>query len=132
MNKSEEGLVAVNEHGFFYRIKIFFRNLFFSNKDKVIDKEEKFDEITFSSSIKEKNSFVDDIKVQENKEYSRLLQLQKMFEMGRIKEKDLLQSDRIKLEKLYKSQIYQLNKSINEYKYKIIAVRKEIAKSSLN
>ena len=113
MNKSEEGLVAVNEHGFFYRIKNFFRNLFISNKDKVIDKEEKSDEITFSSSIKEKNSFVDDIKVQENKEYSRLLQLQKMFEMGRIKEKDLLQSDRIKLEKLYKSQIYQLNKSIN-------------------
>ena len=36
MNKSEEGLVAVNENGFFYRIKNFFRNLFFSNKDKLI------------------------------------------------------------------------------------------------
>ena len=98
MNKSKESLVVINENSIFYKIKTFFIKLFFNNKNSEIKQE-----------IKE------------------LLHLQKLFKMGRIKEKDLSKKERIELEKLYKHQIYELNKSINGYKNKIISIRNKLA-----
>lgn len=56
--------------------------------------------------------------------------MQKLFKMGRIKEKDLSKEERIGLEKLYKQQIYDLKKSINGYKNKIISIRTKLAQSN--
>ena len=72
----------------------------------------------------------EDIKIEENKEFKELLYLQKLFEMGRIKEKDLSKEERIGLEKLYKQQIYDLKKSINSYKNKIISIRTKLVQSN--
>ena len=85
---------------------------------------------TLDNNIDKKNSFVENIKIKENKEIKELLYLQKLFKMGRIKEKDLSKKERIGLEKLYKHQIYELNKSINSYKNKIISVRKKLVQSN--
>ena len=100
MNKSKEGLLAVNENSIFYKIKNFFKRLF------------------------------EDIKIKENKQFKELLYLQKLFKMVRIKEKDLSKEERIGLEKLYKQQIYDLKKSINGYKNKIISIRTKLAQSN--
>ena len=43
MNKSKEGLLAVNENSIFYKIKNFFKRLFFKSESLV--KEEKIEEI---------------------------------------------------------------------------------------
>ena len=59
--------------------------------------------------------------IKENKE---LLYLQNQFKMGKIKEKDLSIEERIGLEKLYKQQIYDLKKSIENYKNKILIIKK--------
>lgn len=48
-----------------------------------------------------------------------LLELQKRYESGRIKEKDLSQEEIEALKKLYKKQIEEKNKSLEEYKIKI-------------
>lgn len=127
MNKSKESLVAVNENSIFYKIKTFFRKLFFNNKNSEIKQENQIEEIKISNNSNVKSSFLEEIKIKENKELKELLHLQKLFKMGRIKEKDLSKKERIELEKLYKHQIYELNKSINGYKNKIISIRNKLA-----
>ena len=126
MNKSKEGLLAVNENSIFYKIKNFFKRLFFKSESLV--KEEKIEEIKNENT--KTSSFLEDIKIKENKEFKELLYLQKLFKMGRIKEKDLSKEERIGLEKLYKQQIYDLKKSINGYKNKIISIRTKLAQSN--
>ena len=128
MNKSKEGLLAVNENSIFYKIKNFFKRLFFKSESLV--KEEKIEEIKIQHENTKTSSFLEDIKIKENKEFKELLYLQKLFKMGRIKEKDLSKEERIGLEKLYKQQIYDLKKSINGYKNKIISIRTKLAQSN--
>ncbi len=48
-----------------------------------------------------------------------LLELQKRYESGRIKEKDLSKEEIEALKKLYKKQIEEKNKNLEEYKIKI-------------
>lgn len=130
MNKSKEGLIAVNENSIFYRIKNFFKNLFSNNKNEQVINENQINENTIRSNVNKKSSFVEDIKIEENKELKELLYLQKLFKMGRIKEKDLSKKERIGLGKLYNQQIYDLKQSVNEYKNKIISIRKKIVQSN--
>ncbi len=127
MNKSKESLVVINENSIFYKIKTFFIKLFFNNKNSEIKQENQIEEIKISNNSNVKSSFLEEIKIKENKELKELLHLQKLFKMGRIKEKDLSKKERIELEKLYKHQIYELNKSINGYKNKIISIRNKLA-----
>ena len=124
MNKSKESLLAINENNIFYKIKMFFKRLFFKREKCV--KEKSVEEIKIPNIRNNTNSFIKDIKIKENKELKELLYLQKLFKMGRIKEKDLSKEERIGLEKLYKQQIYDLNKSINNYKNKIMSVRAKL------
>ena len=94
------------------------------------EEEEKIEEIKIQNENTKTSSFLEDIKIKENKEFKELLYLQKLFKMGRIKEKDLSKEERIGLEKLYKQQIYDLKKSINGYKNKIISIRTKLAQSN--
>lgn len=128
MNKSKEGLLTINENSIFYKIKTFFKRLFFKREELV--KEEKVEEIKMHNENNKTSSFLEDIKIKENKELKELLYLQKLFKMGRIKEKDLSKEERIGLEKLYNQQIYDLKKSINGYKNKILSIRTKIAQSN--
>ncbi len=48
-----------------------------------------------------------------------LLELQKRYESGKIKEKDLSKEEVEDLKKLYKKQIEEKKKSLEEYKIKI-------------
>lgn len=48
-----------------------------------------------------------------------LLELQKRYESGKIKEKDLSKEEVEDLKKLYKKQIEEKKKSLGEYKIKI-------------
>lgn len=130
MNKTKDSLLVVNENSVFYKIKNFFRKLFFKNRNEEIIEDTIIPNPTLDNNIDKKNSFVENIKIKENKEIKELLYLQKLFKMGRIKEKDLSKKERIGLEKLYKHQIYELNKSINSYKNKIISVRKKLVQSN--
>lgn len=130
MNKTKDSLLVVNENSVFYKIKNFFRKLFFKNRNEKIIEDTIIPNSTLDNNIDKKNSIVENIKIKENKEIKELLYLQKLFKMGRIKEKDLSKKERIGLEKLYKHQIYELNKSINSYKNKIISVRKKLVQSN--
>lgn len=127
MNKSKEGLLVVNENSIFYKIKTFFKRFFFKSEELI---EEKVEEIKIQNEDSKTSSFLEDIKIKENKELKQLLYLQKLFKMGRIKEKDLSKEERIGLEKLYKQQIYDLKKSINGYKNKILSIRTKIAQNN--
>lgn len=48
-----------------------------------------------------------------------LLELQKRYESGKLKEEDLSKEEIEALKKLYKKQIEEKNKSLEEYKIKI-------------
>lgn len=69
-------------------------------------------------------SIIENIKVDINKEDIRIYKLQKLFKAGKITEDDLSKEDVDKLKKLYNNQIKQLKKSIEEYKNKILTIRK--------
>ena len=123
MKKTKDSLLVVNENSIFYKIKVFFSKIFFKNRNDEVIKEDIISNNTFvDNNIDKKKSFVENIKIQENEEIKELLYLQKLFKMGRIKEKDLSKKERIELEKLYKQQIFELNRSINNYKNKIISI----------
>jgi len=128
MNKSKEGLLAINENSIFYKIKTFLKRFFFKSEKLV--KEERIEEVKIQNENNKTSSFLEDIKVKENKELKELLYLQKLFKMGRIKEKDLSKEERIGLEKLYNQQIYDLKKSINGYKNKIVSIRKKLVQNN--
>lgn len=52
--------------------------------------------------------------------------MQKLFKAGKITEDDLAEKDVNKLKKLYNNEILRLKKSIEEYKNKILNIKKEI------
>lgn len=71
-------------------------------------------------------SIIEKIKVDINKEDIRIYKLQKLFKAGKITEDDLAEKDVNKLKKLYNNEILRLKKSIEEYKNKILNIKKEI------
>lgn len=119
MNKLKETLLIINSNSIWDKMKIFLKKLFFKNEK--ITKKDRVKETEIPNTNDNTNSFLKDIKIKENKE---LLYLQNQFKMGKIKEKDLSIEERIGLEKLYKQQIYDLKKSIENYKNKILIIKK--------
>lgn len=76
-----------------------------------------------SAQEQSKNSFRQNIKIKEDKEKTRLLNLQEEFSLGKIKEEDISEADIQKLHKLYDEQIEELNKSTENYKKRILEIR---------
>ena len=89
-NTQEKSLITVNENSIFYKIKNFFRNLFY--KHKAIENSTVIENGINPSLEKEnnKNSFMESIKNIENEE-TKLLKLQKQYRNGEIKEEQLTQ-----------------------------------------
>jgi len=81
------------------------------------------------------NDFLNSLKYNEDPDKKILLKLQDELETKGINQENILQltknlskEQKNKLEELYKQQIYDLKLKINEYKNKIISIRKDIKK----
>ena len=124
-NTQEKSLIAVNENSIFYKIKNFFRNLF--HKHKVIESYTAIENSTNTPLEKEndKNSFMESIKNIENEE-TKLLNLQKQYRNGEIKEEDLTEEQINSLSALYDKQIANLRKSNQIRKQKLLEYRKRL------
>ena len=124
-NTQEKSLVQVNENSIFYKIKKFFRNLFYKDteiKSSVIAEE------NISSNVENENkksTFMEEIKNIENEE-TKLLKLQKQYSSGEIKEEELTQEQVNSLCDLYDKQIARLKKSNAIRKQKILEYRRKL------
>lgn len=116
----ETGLIE-KKNTIFSKIKNFISNLF--NKK---EKEEENEEYKFNND----NDFKQRIIVEENKEKTRLLNLQREFENGNIQEEDIDEADVEKLHKLYDEQIEEINKQTEMYKEKILKIKEKLNKSA--
>lgn len=121
-NTQEKSLMVVNENSIFYKIKNFFRNLFHRNKtaesSSVIENE-------IEESIEkenDRNKFIESIKNIEDEE-TKLLNLQKQYRSGEIKEKDLSEEQIKSLSALYDTQIANLKKSNQIRKQRLLKYR---------
>ena len=128
MNTNENSLRVVENFGILKKMISFFK--------KIINKKETnyayFLDNEKNNSIKS-NDFLNSIKYTEDPDKKDLLKIQEELEkMGINKEnaflltKDLSEIQKKKLLDLYKEQIDSLNTSINNYKGKIIKIRKRL------
>ena len=121
-------LTKINNAGIFYKIKIFFKNLFKKNKDEVYSVKEqniKNENKSNEKTIGEKAIFLDNIKKIENEE-TKLLKLQKQYESGQINSKNLSKKQVQELQKLYEKQIEELSKNIEYREHKLLQYRKKM------
>lgn len=111
----EETKLTKTDNGIFSKIKNFFRNLF-KKKVEIIEHTEE--------TIKKDNvNLKQTIKIEEDKEKTRLLKLQEDFVNGKIQEEDINEEDTEKLFELYDEQIEKINKETEMYKQKILAIK---------
>ena len=124
-NTQEKSLVQVNENSIFYKIKKFFRNLFYKDaeiKSSVMAKEKISNNVV---SENKKSAFMEEIRNIENEE-TKLLKLQKQYRSGEIKEEDLTEEQINSLCTLYDNQIARLKKSNAIRKQKILEYRRKL------
>ena len=124
-NTQEKSLVQVNENSIFYKIKVFFRNLF--HRKQVVNEvniiENNIEEPTEKENAK--NSFMEAIRNIEDEE-TKLLKLQKQYRNGEIKEQDLTEEQFNSLCALYDKQIANLKKSNEMRKQKLLEYRRKL------
>lgn len=122
-----EILPAIRKENFFEKIKNAIKRLFGKNTQlsEAIEIQETKQECN-------KNKFKEEIKFEEDLEKKKLLEIQKKLEQGGItvelaKEltNDLTDEEKNNLLELYKTQIEELEKSLENYKRKILAIRKK-------
>jgi len=123
-NTQDKSLVQVNENSIFYKIKKFFRNLFYKNNsnDETINATET---TTINNRESNKNSFMESIKNIEDEE-TKLLKLQKQYRSGQIKEEELTEEQVNSLCTLYDKQIENLRKSNEVRKQKLLEYRRKL------
>ena len=116
-NADDKSLEKINEKSIFYKIKMFFKNLFSKKKDEVVSIEVNTNDINMNDE--KKNAFMEDIRKVDDEEIS-LLKLQTKYRKGEIGEKDLTEDQINALCLLYDKQIAELKKSIELKKQKIL------------
>ena len=123
-NTQDKSLVQVNENSIFYKIKKFFRNLFYKNNsnDETINATET---TTINNRESNKNSFMESIKNIEDEE-TLILKLQKQYRSGEIKEEELTEEQVNSLCTLYDKQIENLRKSNEVRKQKLLEYRRKL------
>ena len=124
-NTQDKSLIQVNENSIFYKIKKFFRKIF--NKTSSNSNElNHIAETTTKSNIEiNKNSFMEDIKNIENEE-TKLLELQRQYRVGEIKEEELTKEQVNALCALYDKQIESLRKSNEIRKQRLLEYRSKL------
>lgn len=109
-------LIVVKET-FITKLTKFLKNLFLKEqKSKVFVNTEEIEN-------SKKEEFAKSIKVEEDKEMQRLLNLQSMLRNKQIEEKDIIKEDEIKLRSLYEKQISKLKEKIEEHRQVIIKIK---------
>lgn len=116
MNKNNTKELTIVRPSIIDRIKNIFKKLFSKKEIEVVEKEEK----------QKENTFINNIKIEENNEEKRLLKLQTLISEDIITEEELPAEDVKALHKLYDRQILQLKKEIDDYREKILKLRMNI------
>lgn len=128
-NTQEKSLVQVNENSIFYKIKRFFKNLFNKSKDTADNYSVIEETNSFAENENKKSSFMEYIKNIEDEE-TKLLNLQKQYRSGEIKEEELTEEQVNSLCALYDKQIEQLRKSNQIRKQKLLEYRRKLQTDS--
>lgn len=118
-------LIKSNEKSIFYKIKMFFVDIF--NKQRRDDSKLNFHEQvqTTVENENKKSNFMEYIKNIGNEE-TKLLKLQKQYHKGEIREEDLTEEQVTSLCALYDKQIAELKKLNEVKKQKILEYRKKL------
>lgn len=119
----DKSLVKVNENSIFYKIKKFFRSLFYKTDPNELINITETTKINNNES--NKNSFMEEIRNVENEE-TKLLKLQKQYRSGEIKEEELTEEQVNSLCALYDKQITNLRKSNEIRKQKLLEYRRKL------
>lgn len=127
-NTNETSLQIINNKGFLNKIVNFFKNLFVQG-NLIQD----YSNSNISREEKNNKSFMNNIKFEEDKEKLKLLKIQEELEQKGISKKNIFnltkglsENQKQKLEDLYKIQIRELELSTENYKNKIISMRKNM------
>ena len=121
--RMEELSLKINKNNIFYKIKSFFKNLFY--KDRKIENNVQIETISNDNIAKNENSksaFIENIKIIED-ENTLLL---KRYIRGEIKKEDLTEEQRKSLYTLYHKQINNFKKSNEIRKNKLLQYKKEL------
>ena len=121
--KVKELSLKINKNNIFYKIKSFFKNLFY--KDRKIENNVQIETISNDNIAKNENSksaFIENIKIIED-ENTLLL---KRYIRGEIKKEDLTEEQRKSLYTLYHKQINNFKKSNEIRKNKLLQYKKEL------
>ncbi len=122
-NTDEKSLVKINENSIFYKIKQYFKKLFYK-KETINNITVETNKVILQNDNK-KNKFMEEIKNIEDEE-TLLLKLQKKFRSGEIKEEELTEEQVKSLCELYDKQIANLRKSNEIRKQKLLEYRKKL------
>jgi len=132
INSRDTSIECSNNYGILSKIIKFIKKIFKKDNIKYISAGS-----GENNSNRNDNSFFKSIKFEEDPEEKMLLKIQDDFEkMGINMEnaykltKDLTDSQKVKLENLYIEQIKNYEMSINNYKNKIIGIRKKLAQTN--
>ena len=121
--KVKEPSLKINKNNIFYKIKSFFKNLFY--KDRKIENDVQIETISNDNIAKNENSksaFIENIKIIED-ENTLLL---KRYIRGEIKKEDLTEEQRKSLYTLYHKQINNFKKSNEIRKNKLLQYKNEL------
>ena len=121
--RMEELSLKINKNNIFYKIKSFFKNLFY--KDRKIENNVQIETISNDNIAKNENSksaFIENIKIIED-ENTLLL---KRYIRGEIKKEDLTEEQKKSLYTLYHKQINNFKKSNEIRKNKLLQYKKEL------
>lgn len=124
-NTQDKMMVKVNQDNIFYKIKMFFRKLFNKTSTKVNESNDITETTTMRNTEINKNSFKEDIKNIENEE-TKLLELQRQYRAGEIKEEQLTKEQVNALCALYDKQIENLRKSNEIRKQRLLEYRSKL------
>lgn len=124
-NVQEKSLVPVNNSKF-SKIKNFFMKLFKREEfQQYVEKNNNEVEENISNPIL--SNFKDEIKIEEKKPNIKLLKMKNDLMFEKIIEEDLCEQELTELRELLTKEIEQRNVSINNYKNKILNIRKKLA-----
>lgn len=124
-NTQEKSLMKVN-NSIFSKIKNFFMN-FFKKKEfqQYVEKSNTKNEEKTPNPIL--SNFRNEIEIEEKKPNIKLLKMKNDLMSGKIIEEDLCEQELTELRELLTAEIEQKNSSINNYKNKILNIRKQLA-----
>ena len=128
INSNETSLQVIENKGILKRFVNFFKKILGKDKTNYISTKN-----ASNSNQDNKNSFLKSIKFDEDPDKAKLLKIQDELERRGINKKnaleltkDLSEEQKQKLETLYKDQIKEFELSLENYKNKIISIRKKL------